>query len=108
MTKSQYLDCLCETAIRFLDVKEPDSRFKEVMTKAFTSLKALVDNPTTAGLPNPNQAPPLEPIGQKRPAATATTQGNPRVAKAKMGTYANVATARSTSVTLPIGAKSAS
>ena len=105
MTKSQYLDCLCETAIRFLDVKEPEVKFKQVMTKAFTSLKALVDNPTTAGLPNPNQAPPLEPIGQKRPAAASTTRENPRVAKAKMGTYADVATAKSTSVPLPIGAK---
>ena len=107
MTKSQYLDCLCDTAIRFLDVKEPDSKFKEVMTKAFTSLKALVDNPTTAGLPNPNQAPSVEPIGQKRPAATSTSQGNLRIAKAKMGTYADAAIGKSTSLTLPIGAKSA-
>ena len=107
MTKSQYLDCLCDTAIRFLDVKEPDSRFKELMTKAFTSLKALVDNPTTAGLPNPSQTPPLEPIGQKRPATASTTRENPRAAKAKMGTYAEVAIAKSTSVPLPIGAKSA-
>ena len=67
MTKPQYLDYLCDTAVRFLDVKEPDPKFKEVMTQALTSLKAFVDDPTTAGLPNPNQAPPLEPIGQKRP-----------------------------------------
>ena len=67
MTKSEYLDCLCDTAIRFLDVKEPDKKFKDLMTKALTSLKAFVDDPTTAGPPNPNQAPPLEPIGQKRP-----------------------------------------
>ena len=107
MTKSQYLDCLCETAIRFLDVKEPELKFKQVMTKAFTSLKALVDNPITAGLPNPNQVQSVEPIGQKRPSAAATSQGNLRVAKAKMGTYADVATAKSTSVPLPIGAKSA-
>ena len=107
MTKAEYLDCLCDTAIRFLDVKEPDSRFKELMTKAFTSLKALVDDPTKAGLPIPSQTPPLEPIGQKRPVTASTTRGNPRVAKAKMGTYADVATAKSTSVPLPIGAKSA-
>ena len=109
MTKSQYLDCLCDTAIRFLDVKEPDQKFKELMTKALTSLKAFVDDPTTAGLPNPNQAPPLEPIGQKRPAAAAASQGIPRVAKAKtgLGTYADAITGKSTSLTLPIGAKSA-
>ena len=85
MTKSEYLDCLCDTAIRFLDVKEPDTRFKELMTKAYASLKDLVDNPTIAGLPNPNQAPLLEPIGQKRPATASATRENPRVAKAKNG-----------------------
>ena len=76
------------------------------MTKAFTSLKALVDDPTAAGLSNPNQAPSLEPIGQKRTATASITRDNPRVAKAKMGTYADVATAKSTSMPLPIGAKS--
>ena len=85
MTKPQYLDYLCNTAIGFLDVREPETKFKELMTKALTSLKAFVDDPTTAGLPDPNQAPPIEPIGQKRPATTAASQVNPRVAKAKTG-----------------------
>ena len=109
MTKPQYLDYLCETAIKFLDVREPEKRFKELMTKALTSLKAFVDDPTTVGLPDPNQAPPNEPIGLKRPATTATSQDNPRVAKAKSGTgtYADAITGNSPSVTLPIGAKSA-
>ena len=40
----------------------------------------------TAGLPDPNQAPPVEPIGQKRPATTTATPVNPKVAKAKSGT----------------------
>ena len=109
MTKPQYMDYLCDTAVRFLDVREPDTKFKELMTKALTSLKAFVDDPTTAGLPDPNQAPPIEPIGQKRPATTAASQVHPRTAKAKtgMGSYAEAITGKSTSLTLPIGAKSA-
>ena len=109
MTKPQYLDYLCETAIKFLDVREPEKKFKEPMTKALTSLKSFVDDPTRAGLPDPNQVPPLEPIGQKRPATTVASQVNPRTAKAKtgMGTYAEAITGKSASSTLPIGAKSA-
>ena len=109
MTKSQYMDYLCDIAVRSLDVREPDPKFKELMTKALTSLKAFVDDPTTAGLPDPNQAPPIEPIGYKRPATTAGSQDKPRVAKAKSGTgtYAEAITGKSPSLTLPIGAKSA-
>ena len=108
MTKSEYMDYLCDTAIGFQNVREPDPKLKEVMIKALTSLKAFVDDPTTAGLPDPNQAPPMEPIGQKRHAATAASQVTQKVAKAKtgVGTYAEAITGKSTSLTLPIGAKS--
>ena len=69
----------------------------------------MIIDPTTAGLLNPNQAPSIEPIGQKRPAATAASQVNPKVAKAKtgMGTYAEVIGGKSKPSTTPIGAKSA-
>ena len=33
MTKPQYLNYLCETAIKFLDVRESEKKFKELMTK---------------------------------------------------------------------------
>ena len=109
MTKPQYLDHLCETAVRFLDVREPEKKFKDLMTKALRSLKSFVDDPTKAGLPDPNQTPPLEPIGQKRSATTTASRENPRTAKAKTssGSYAEAITGKSASVTLPIGAKSA-
>ena len=109
MTKPEYMDHLCNTAIGVQNAKEPDPKFKEVMIKALTSLKAFVNDPTTAGLPDPNQAPPIEPIGQKRPATTAASQVNPKVAKAKtgMGTYAEAIIGKSKSSTPPIGAKSA-
>ena len=108
MTKPEYLDYLWETAVKFLDVRETDKKFKDLLTKALTSLKTLVDDPTKAGLPNPNQTPPLEPIGQKRPATATGSQTNLRTAKAKTSaaSYAEVATGKSTSATLPIGAKS--
>ena len=109
MTKPQYLDYLCETAVRFLDVREPEKKFRDLMTKALRSLKSFVDDPTSAGLPDPNQTPPLEPIGQKRPATTTVSRENPRTAKAKtaLGSYAEAITGKSASLTLPIGAKSA-
>ena len=109
MTKPEYLDLLCNNAIGIQNAKEPDPKFKEVMIKALTSLKALVNDPTTAGLPDPNQAPPIEPIGQKRPATTTASQVNPRVAKAKTGggTYAEATIGKPKSSTPPIGAKSA-
>ena len=79
------------------------------MTKAFRSLRSFVDDPTSAGLPDPNQTPPLEPIGQKRSATTTVSRDIPRTAKAKtaLGSYAEAITGRSASLTLPIGAKSA-
>ena len=40
MTKPQYMDYLCNTAIGFLDVREPDPKFKEMMTKALKSWRA--------------------------------------------------------------------
>ena len=109
MTKPQYLDHLCDTAVRFLDVREPEKKFKDLMTKAFRSLRSLVDDPTSAGLPDPNQTPPLEPIGQKRSATTTVSRENPRTAKAKtaLGSYAEAITGKSASLTLPFGAKSA-
>ena len=109
MTKPQYLDHLCETAVRFLDVREPEKKFKDLMTKAFRSLRSFVDDPTSAGLPDPNQTPPLEPIGQKRSATTTVSRENSRTAKAKtaLGSYAEAITGKSASLTLPIGAKSA-
>ena len=78
------------------------------MIKALTSLKAFVNDPTTAGLRDPNQAPSIEPIGKKRPATTAASQVDPRVAKAKtgMGTYADAISGKSKSSIPPIGAKS--
>ena len=108
MTKPEYMDHLCNTAIGVQNAKEPDPAFKAVMIKALTSLKGFVNDPTTAGLPDPNQAPPIEPIGQKRPATTTASQVNPKVAKAKagMGTYAEAAIGKSKSPTPPIGAKS--
>ena len=74
------------------------------MVKALTSLKASVNDPTKAGLPDPNQAPPIEPIGQKRPATTTASQVNPKVAKAKTGveTYAEAIIGESKSSTPPI------
>ena len=70
-------------------------------------MKALVNEPTKAGLPDPQKAPPIVPIGQKRPVSTEAAQTNPRVAKAKAGkgTYAEAAGGKATSLTLPIGAK---
>ena len=108
MPKPKYLDHLCNTAMVDQDVKEPDPKFKAVMVKALTFLKALVNDPTKAGLPDPHQAPPPVPIGQKRTATTAAAQVNPKVAKAKAstGTYAEAITGKAKSLTLPIGAKS--
>ena len=56
MPKPNYLDHLCKTAIVDQDVKERDSKFKTEMIKALTLLKALVNDPTKAGLPDPHQA----------------------------------------------------
>ena len=110
MSKSDYLDHLCKTATVDQDVKERDSKFKTEMIKALTSLKALINDPTKAGLPDPHKAPPPLPIGQKRPASTAPAQLDSKVAKAKAGkgSYADAITGKATSLTLPIGAKAVS
>ena len=107
MPKPNYLDHLCKIATVDQDVKERDSKFKTEMIKALNSLKALVNDPTKAGLPDPHQAPPPLPIGQKRPASTTPAQLDSKVAKAKAGkgTYADAATGKAPSLTLPIGAK---
>ena len=47
MTKPEYLDLLCNNAIGIQNAKEPDPKFKEVMIKALTSLKAFVNDPTS-------------------------------------------------------------
>ena len=109
MTKTEYLDLLCNDQLGFKMPKSQIRSLKELMAKALTSLKAFVNDPTTAGLPDPNQAPSVEPIGQKRPATTTASQANPRVAKAKSGagTYAEAIIGQSKSSTPPIGAKSA-
>ena len=100
LTKSAYLQYLYDTAAGVQRAEETNQNHLDLFIKALNVLKHAVDDPTTAGLPDPSAA----------IADTAATQrqSKPQKGKAAAGSYATAVTGKSSTPPTPIGAKAPS